>query len=220
MSFENIKILGTSHISSSSIRSIRKAFESHTDLVCVELDPSRFAALVKKDKRISLKNVKSFGVRGFIIGVIGHLVQQKLGKIVGIEPGADMLTAIQLSAKHKLKVYFIDRDIRITLRKITQIPFKEKFRFFMDIILSPFSKKKVKIDISRVPSNKLIDKVMDLLKTRFPSLYNILVQERNQIMANRILTIAKKHPDSKMLVVVGAGHVDGINKILESKSEH
>lgn len=218
MTHTSITIIGTSHISKDSIKNIRNAFEDKPDFVCVELDPQRLFALTSKQKQtISLASIKHIGFKGFLFAVIGKVIQQKLGSVVGITPGADMLEAVKQSAKHKAKVCLVDRDLRITLKRFSKnITWKERFRFVWDLVKSPFDKKqRVKINLSKVPDKELIRFVLGTLKKRYPSVYKTLVDERNKFMARRILFLAKKNPGKKFLVVVGAGHEAGLKKYLD-----
>ena len=70
-------------------------------------------------------------------------VQQKLGKLVGVQPGSDMLTAVILARQYNSKLFLIDQEIELTLSKFSkQITVKEKFQFLKDIFSSIFRKKK------------------------------------------------------------------------------
>ena len=81
---------------------------------------------------------------------------------------------------------------------------------------SPFNKNDIgKIDFTKVPQSQIIDKVMKHVKHRYPSLFKILIDERDRYMAKHLLLIMKDNPEKKILAVVGAGHVKGIKKYLE-----
>src|SRR3989344_3598196 len=117
-----IKIIGTSHIAQQSIQEIKKALsEEQPDIVAVELDVERAVALFQKRRtRISLFQIPTIGVKGFLFATVGHALQQKLGKMVGVSPGSDMKTALELARKQKLQVALIDQPIKITLQKFSQ----------------------------------------------------------------------------------------------------
>jgi len=51
------------------------------------------------------------------------------------------------------------------------------------------------------------------LRHKFPTIYNVLVRERNEYMAKQIHLLISENPDKKILVVVGAGHVRGLQQI-------
>ncbi len=55
------------------------------------------------------------------------------------------------------------------------------------------------------------------MRDNFPSLHRVLIEERNLVMASRLLEIANGNVElvGKTLVLVGMAHVDGIRELLE-----
>lgn len=208
------KLVGTSHISSKSVKDIKKMFlDFEPDAICVELDSQRLYSLLHPNQKSSnFALLKQLGLKGFIFAIISRYAQQKLGKLVGMKPGSDMLFAVELAKNNSLDLYLIDRQIQITIRRLMkQLTFKEKMRFLKDLFLGIFFKKKqakVKINLNEVPSQNMIGELLKQLKHRYPTIYRILVHERNHFMAKRLVTLLKKNPDKKFLVVIGAGHED------------
>ena len=210
-------ILGTSHIANKSIKSVKEKFEEYNpDIIALELDYSRVIALknkVKRPKNITL--LKMLGVKGFLFYIIGELIQQKLGKIVNIQPGAEMLTALRLAEKNNKKVALIDRDIQITLKRFSKhFQKREALKMVFDLIKGLFKKTELELDLTTVPSQDVIDLVLKQTKDNYPSLYKVLIDERDRYMAHKINNLTKVYPESKILAVVGAGHVKGIKRYL------
>ena len=224
MEFKNLQIIGTSHIAKQSVNEIKKAFEEfQPDVVGVELDLQRAKSLMENQKsKISLAAIMEIGVKGYVFAKIGQIVQKKLGKFVGVSPGTEMKTAVMLAAKGKKEVAFIDQPIQITLKKFSKtLTWKEKFRFVADIFKGLlFPKKQIKqygldqFDLSKVPKDELIKKMMGQMKGRYPNVYKSLVGDRNIYMFKRIVKILRTFPDKKVLVIVGAGHKEGIEELL------
>ncbi len=208
---ERVRIVGTSHISAESMEDIKKAFlDFKPDVICVELDRGRLEAMLYPERqRMSLSLVRKVGLRGFLFLLIGRFIQKKLGRMVGIQPGADMLFAVELARNNKLSLRVIDQPMDKTVRKLMkQFTFREFMRLISDIFKGIFfrsSQKKVKIDLRKVPPKKMIIHLMGELKKRYPSFYRILVDERNHFMARHIALHFKK-TTHKQLVVVGAAH--------------
>lgn len=225
MQYKNITIIGTSHIAPSSIKEVKDFIENKKpDIVAIELDRGRYNALTKKAERASfISLVFRIGITGTLFAVIGAYVQNKLGKMIGVEPGADMLSAINAAKKQDIPIYLIDRNIEITLARFSQaFSWKEKFRIIADIFLAVFFKetqiKKYgldKIDLSNVPSKQLISKMMLSIKKRYPSIYRVLIEERNEFMVKMLVSVSAKNPDKTILAVVGAGHEEGMMNILK-----
>jgi len=214
--YKNLYIIGTSHISKQSVKEVESTIITiKPKIVALELDKNRFQALLtKKQEKLKLKHLRTIGLKGFLFGIIAAYLQKKLGKIVGMKPGSEMKKAIILAKKMKIKLALIDQDIQITLKKLSKrITMKEKLRFLKEIILSPFSKEKIKIDLKKVPEKKLIKKLTSKLKKDYPSLYLTLVKERNIIMAKNLNKLMQDY--KLVLAIVGAGHEEDIIKIIK-----
>lgn len=219
-----IKIIGTSHIAAQSIKEIKAAFASFTpDIVAVELDAPRAAALFEGQKhKMTLSQIRVLGLKGYVFAKIGQYVQQKLGKSVGIVPGADMKTALELAREQKLQVALIDQPLPITLRNFSKnLTWKEKGRFVADIIKGLlFPRKQMQkmgldtLDLRKVPEKELVMKMMKILRERYPNVYTTLVEDRNKYMVKKLVQLLRSHPDKKILVVVGAGHKEGMEELL------
>ncbi len=219
-----IKIVGTSHIAAQSIKEIKNSFNSFKpEMVAVELDVQRASALMSGEKRnLSLAAIWALGVKGFLFAKIGQYVQQKLGKSVGIIPGADMKTALELAKEHKLQVAFIDQPLPVTLQNFSkQLTWREKGRFVMDMLKGLFFPKKQmqemgldSFDLCKVPEKELIAKMMKNLQKKYPNVYKTLVEDRNKYMVRKMVQLLRSHPEKRILVVVGAGHKEGMEELL------
>jgi len=220
LSYNNISIIGTSHIARQSLHEIKQAFNTlNPDIVAVELDKNRLAGLLSQQtSNLSPVLIKTIGLQGYIFALLGRFIQKKLGNIVNMKPGADMIMAIKIAKEHKKKIALIDRDIQITLRRFSNhFSAKEKTRLFWDIISAPFTKKRIKINLSKVPEKKIINQLLTQLQHRYPNMYKVLVQERNEYMARALLHINQLHPESKILAIVGAGHEEAILSLVKQQ---
>ncbi|MBI5393108.1 TraB/GumN family protein [Candidatus Woesearchaeota archaeon] len=227
----NIKIIGTSHIAKQSVEEVRKAIEEfQPTIVAVELDSKRYISLMndkqKKKSRFSLGMIPKIGLKGYLFGLIGSYASKKLGSVVGATPGDEMLTAIKEAKKRNLEVALIDQDIEITLSRFSKaLSWKEKWVFLKDIFNSIFRKKKAlaeykelgldleTLDLTQVPSNQFIAVLTTAMKKKYPNIYRVLVSERNTVMVKTLVKMRKKYPEKKILAVVGAGHVEGMEKL-------
>jgi len=223
----NLVLIGSSHISIQSVKEIEERFkELKPDIVAVELDKDRYHTLLTKPKgKVSFYKMMKVGFSGFLFAMIGSWVSKRLGRMVNMEPGADMMHAIKVAQKNQTKIALIDQHINITLSRFSRyLTFREKMRMVGDVIRGLiFPKKELekygieKIDLSKVPSDKLIRKLIGGIKKRYPNIYKVLIHERNVYMANRLYKIMLSHPGHKILAVVGAGHKEGMEKILKKK---
>jgi len=214
IAYKNLKLIGTSHIAISSIKEVKQVIEEDKpDFVGLELDKGRLIGLMSNKKRkIKLKDIIQLGLGGFLFAVFGQWVEEKLGKMVGTKPGGEMKQAVFSSAKVNAKLVMLDRDVRITIKRLMKgITFKEKMRFVWDLIKGFFGQGDVqKFDLRKVPAEKIIEDMIKQVKVRYPSVYRVLIEERNKIMAKRLHNIMVKFPEAKIIAVIGAGHSEGI----------
>jgi pheromone shutdown-related protein TraB len=206
-----IKIIGTSHISPESLKEIQRVIKKEKpDCVAVELDPMRYEA-IRRGEKVTLASVKHIGFRNYFIAKILSIIQNYLGKKTGVMPGTEMLIAVNTAHEVQADVAFIDQDIRKTLNGLRAMKFSEKFKIFLSIF------KKVPIDekfeLNKVPSEKLVEQMIMYLKEASPTLYKVLIVQRNLHMARALTKLDKRY--KKIVAVVGAGHEKGIKKSMK-----
>lgn len=211
-------LVGTSHVAKSAVKKVRSSFkEFNPDVVAVELDPQRLQALLTDAKRSSfLSMVGAVGVRGAFFALIGGALQRKLGAILKMVPGADMLAAVKEAQHHERRVLLIDRDLRITLHRLGK---SLGWREFRQAVKELFKREKLSFKLSDVPSEELVSKLLVEFKHRYPRPYKALVSERNTHMVVALLNYHKARPSDRLLVVVGAGHLEGMRSLLKKRIE-
>ncbi|MDP3698595.1 MAG: TraB/GumN family protein [Nanoarchaeota archaeon] len=220
----NLNIIGTSHIAKQSIEEIKKAVEEfQPQIIAVELDAQRATALMQEQKgKASFRDIRKIGIKGYAFVKIGHYIQQKLGKSVGVSPGSEMKTALEIAHIKNLQVALIDQPINITLKNFSkELTWKEKWRFFSDLVKGLlFPKRQMKnygleeFDLRKVPEEKVILKIINQMKKQYPSIYKTIISDRDKYMVKQLVKIMREHPEKKILAVVGAGHQEGMNKLL------
>ena len=210
--FNQLHLLGTSHIAKQSVEEITEAFARlNPDILAIELDKSRLQALLSGESKVSLKHLPAVGIQGWLFAKLGGWASKKLGKMVGVDPGTEMKTAIELGKEHKKRIALIDQPIEITLKRFSKaLTWKEKGHLIADL----FSKRKETIDLSKVPEEELIAKLIGELKIRYPSIYTVLIEERNAYMVDKLKKLGELYPESIILAIVGAGHVEGMAQLL------
>lgn len=220
MKYKNLIVLGTSHIAKQSIEEIEDIIEKENPfIIALELDRKRAYALTHKaERKASLKDIRKIGINGFLFNVIGAFVEKKLGRYVGIKPGAEMLKAMDTARKKNIKIALIDQDIEITLKRISRyLTWKDKINFVADILKGIIFRKSElrklginELDLTKVPSKQIVRGILKNVKKRYPSFYRVVIEERNKIMANHLKNLMDYYPNSIILAVVGAGHEEEI----------
>jgi len=216
----NIYLIGTAHVSKKSIEEVEEAVSTlHPEGIAVELDNKRFLSLLSnEEKNVDLKKVLKEGnfIRFFIYLILANS-QKKIGEGLGIKPGSEMKKAIEIAGEYGLPIFLIDRDIDITLsRLISRMSFKEKIKILWDLLNASEDDLEVDSDLLKEMVENP-EKFIKLLKEISPTIYEVLVDERDRFMAKKLFELSKGK--NSLLAVVGAGHVNGIKQYLKKLEE-
>jgi len=221
MKYKNLLIIGTSHIAKQSIKEVQDIIaKQEPDIVALELDKKRLAALLSEQKgKVRVRDIKHVGFKGWLFSFIGAWVEKKLGDQVGVSPGSDMIAAFKAARKVKARVALIDQDIEVTLKHFSkELTWKEKWRFFVDIVKGLiFRKTEIGFDLSKVPTQATISKLIKKVRKRYPNIYKVLITERNEVMAANLTNLLVRFPDEKIVAIVGAGHEKDILNLVKRK---
>ena len=222
MKRECLTIIGTAHVSAESVEEVKDAiYEQQPDVVAIELDNGRYIRMKKEmmgiveDDTISVtKIIKENKVGLFLTTTILSYFQSKVGADLDVKPGSEMIGAIEAAEDLKIPIALIDRDINITLqRALNRMGFWEKSKFIIGLITSIFTGDgDEEIDVEELKNPENLDDLMEMFKDEAPSVYEVLVKERDEYLAGRIMQI----PEDKVIAVVGAGHQPGINRFLDN----
>ncbi|MFB6241821.1 MAG: TraB domain-containing protein [Candidatus Nanosalina sp.] len=203
-----IKIYGTSHVSQESIDVIEEAFGEEPDIVALELDPPRLEALMfnghgREGGDLFIRLLEKF--------------QKYIGSKTGLMPGEEMLYAYNRAIQENLDVALVDQDIRVTVQRLKQVRRKEKVKAFGSVILGlllPFGDE---FDLSKIPSGDKVDLLVAEMSESFPEIYEVMMEERNVIMAESLMRLQEDNPDSDIAVFLGAAHKNPVEEILEAE---
>ncbi len=222
MKRELLTIIGTAHVSEESVNEVKDAiYEQHPDIVAIELDRGRYAKIrnkmmgIEEDDNISItKIIKEDKVGLFLVSTLLGYFQSKIGAEVDVNPGSEMIGAIEASQDLGIPIALIDREINITLqRALNKMGFMEKAKFAYGLIASVLGfDDEEEINIEELKNSENIDDMMEIFKDEAPSVYEVLVHERDAYLAGKIMQI----PHDKVIAVVGAGHKPGIEKYLDN----
>lgn len=213
---KTVLLIGTAHISQYSTDLVRKVIEQEApDAVCIELDEKRFAALSKRGnwENLDLKQVvRSRQLATLLVNLILAAYQKKLGGQLGVLPGAELLAAARSAEKMGIPVQLCDRDVRITLRRAWSATSLPKKGYLLFSLLSSL------FDTTDLTEEKLaamrrkdsLSELINELGTALPHTKKVLIDERDIYMAEKI----KSTPGKRLVAVVGAGHMDGITKVI------
>ncbi len=211
---KDIYLIGTAHVSKTSADTVKEFIEEEKpDSVCVELCPSRFQSITNPDKWKEMDIItiiKQKKALLLLVNLILSAFQKRLARQLGIRPGQEMIQAIQSAKDNNINLVLADRDIQVTFTRIwKKLSLFGKLRLFFMLLLSIFNQEEIsEEEIEKLKSEDMLTAALQDLATSFPRLKNTLIDERDQYLAEKI----KNSPGSKIIAVVGAGHVPGIKK--------
>jgi pheromone shutdown-related protein TraB len=217
-----IRIVGTAHVSQQSVDEVRVAIEEYKpDVVAIELDPSRYAALKKQGRDPSVDDVlevKNFNT--LLVQWLMAYLQRKIGFDLGVEPGAEMKAAIDEAEKYGIAIALVDRDIRLTLLRFwNAMGFLEKVKMIWALVISIAEVNNgEEIDVESLKQQDVIDMVMVEFRKFSPNGARALIDERDAYIAHQLVLLKVQRPEGRILAVVGAGHRQGIENYIQNPS--
>ncbi len=217
---DSLRILGTAHVSTASVEAVREQISTYQpDIVAVELCSSRHQALTSNrrlDKEGLLKVVKEGKAPLVLLQSLLAAEQRKMGLDEGQQPGAELLVAVQEAEAADLEVALIDRDIQTTLRRAwKKMRFREKFRILWSLLGEDDDEEGPEVN-ELLENQDLLSSLMEELRTFSPGAGVVLIDERDSFLAGKISSLQTS--DKKILAVVGAGHLKGIEKHLTEQT--
>jgi len=213
-----IVVLGTAHVSRESVDLVRAAIgELRPDAVCVELDPKRFEALARPERfeALDLREVirtRQLATLGLNLALASY--QRSLGVALGVKPGAELLEAARAAEAEGIAVALCDRDVRVTLRRAWRaLSFWKRSLLLATFSAAIFEREELtEEDLRELRRTDVLTRLLTELGEAFPGLKTVLIDERDAYLAERI----RETPGRRLLAVVGAGHVAGLVRALES----
>lgn len=217
-----ITLLGTAHVSRASAEMVKSLLSTgEYDAVAVELCPSRYNALINPDdlaKMDLLKVVKERRVVMVMASLALGAYQQRLAEQFGIEPGAEQREAIRIAQASHRPLLLIDREISTTLKRVAgNLSWWKRFGLFAGLLGGILSKEEVtEAEIEHLKEGDILETTFAEFAEDREDLYIPLIDERDRYMAARLLAEIEEKGHENIIAVVGAGHLKGIARYLET----
>lgn len=219
-------LVGTAHISQASVQEVREVIAREAPaVVAVELDEARFRALTEPDRWKSTKLVDVIKQgKAFLLLAQAFLAsyQRRLGEKFGVQPGSEMLAAIDEAKQRGAELVLADRDIAVTMKRAWgRMGLREKLRItweFMKALTGAAELKggKEELNPDELLKEDALSLMMEELSAFAPSVSDVLVTERDAYLAGRIRDAGAKAGEGKVVAVIGAGHLKGVEAHLRS----
>jgi pheromone shutdown-related protein TraB len=213
-----IVLVGTAHVSRESVGEVTRIIEEEKpDRVCVELDEGRRRSMTGDGswQNLDIGKVLREG-KGFLL--LANLVlasfQRRLGSDLGVKPGEEMLAAVNTAGALGIPCSLCDREISTTLRRAwARTSLWGKNKMLAAMLSSVFSSEKLsREEIEELKQKDMLQSMLDELAGYLPVAKEVLIDERDTYLAEKI----GRAEGTRIVAVVGAGHVPGIVAYLNS----
>jgi pheromone shutdown-related protein TraB len=209
-------LIGTAHVSRESANLVRTVIEQEKpDCVCVELDEKRYESLAGKKRwdALDLKQIiKTKQLSTLVVNLILASYQKRLGAQLGVIPGLELVEAAKAASEFNIPVSLCDREVRVTLRRAWRATsFFKKNYLLATLLTSLFDKTEMSEEkINELKDKDALSELLEELGQALPEIKEVIIDERDTFLSEKI----KEAQGSKIVAVVGAGHVEGIKKAL------
>ncbi|MFW6326096.1 MAG: TraB/GumN family protein [Desulfovermiculus sp.] len=216
---KTVHIVGTAHVSQASVDDVRRTISmTQPDTVCVELCPSRFQAMIQPDdwKKMDIyRVVKEKKSLFLLIQLILSAFYRSIARQLGVQPGAEMLAAVNMAKEQGAGLILADRDVNITLKRVWgYLSWWHKLKMLFHLLTSLILPHNVdEASIEDLKDKDQLEVVMDQMARSYPQVKKRLIDERDLYLAHSV----QNAPGRVVVAVVGAGHVPGMVNALPTR---
>lgn len=213
-------LLGTAHVSRASVTAVTEmAGTGNFDAIAVELCPARHQALTKQQqwKEMDLYRIIREKKAGLVMANLAlGAYQRRIAEQFGIEPGAELKAAADAAIEHDIPLQLIDRDLATTLkRSYRAVPWYKRIMLSTGLLMSTVSSEEIDEEqIEKLKEGDILESTFTEFAEQSPELYEALIAERDRFMAARLRQENTSNAGKRILVVIGAGHLEGLAKYL------
>lgn len=214
---KQIYLVKTAHVSKTSVEDVRACVEEvDPDSICIELDEQRYQKLKDPEawrETDIVKVIKEKQVGYLMVNLILSSFQRRMAKSLDSKTGGEMIEGIKLSEEKKKNLVLADRPIKTTFARIwAKLGTNEKVKLLTAIIGSIFDDEEIsEEDLAKLKEADALEAAMLEISKEFPTVKQVLVDERDQYLAQKIKTA----PGNKVVAIIGAAHAAGIERNLQ-----
>ena len=213
-------LLGTAHVSRASVDSVRElAARNEFDVIAVELCDARHKALTsnRQWRDLDIYRIIREGKAGLVMANLAlGAYQRRIADQFGLEPGAELKAAADAARQRDVPLQLVDRDLATTLRRAYRsVPWYRRLYFTAGLVAGLFTSEELDEEaVERLKEGDILESTFAEFAEQSPELYETLIHERDQYMAAELRRQNAGHEGRRVLVVVGAGHLDGLAREL------
>ncbi len=185
--------------------------EFKPDEVAVELCRSRFDVMKNPQAWQEMDIVKVIREKKSLLlfaNLVMSSIQRRMGEKLDVKPGDEMRAAIEEAEAAGIEIALIDRPVQITLQRAWKsLGAWEKTKFLFSSLTSILSVEDIgEEEIEKLKEKDMLTQAVEEIAKQAPTIKRVLIDERDAYMARKIADLK----GSRVLAVVGAGHMNGI----------
>lgn len=214
---DRVVFVAVIHTDLESVEEARRVVrEIKPTVVAVELDHDRYEYLKNPNEHNELTTMPLTGDTAQDLMHQLAAMEQALGGFTGSNVGDEMMAAIKEGRAIDAKIALVDRPMKKTIQAMMTVPLNELYGL-LDMI--PDVTKDIEeggaFDLmDMLKQDGAVDDIVEQFRTEYPGLTRILIEERDQYVA-KALHFILNDVQGKIVVVLGAGHIQGVKAALE-----
>ena len=199
----SLMIIGTAHVIDLS---------SSLEVYIRDFDPTCIALELDRERWIALQTNSQSSGAPFFLRLLSR-IQKHLGDSFGSSPGSEMLVAGKIARALGADIKLIDKPILVTLRDAWKnMPWIEFWRLIKDIIFSFVGRGDTNFEDSLL-SGDFTEELREF-SANYPTIKSHLIDRRDTYMSKNLVKILRGNHDSRIVAIVGEGHVEGMKSKL------
>ena len=179
-----------------------------------EFNPNSIALELDRDRWFALQSQTQTPGGPFFLRILAR-IQKYLGESFGSSPGAEMLVAANIARSLNAEINLIDKPILPTIIGAWKnMPWIELWRIIKDSLFSFIGKGNVNFSGSMRTGD--FSKELEEFSVNYPVIKSHLIDRRDTYMSKNLIKLFRKNSDSRIVAIVGEGHVEGMARKLSS----
>jgi pheromone shutdown protein TraB len=217
---ERIVFVSVIHTDLESVNKARRVVrETRPEVVAVELDHDRYNQLMNHPEHGEIQDPSSGDMAQDLMQQLA-ILESSLGDITGSNVGDEMMAAIEEGRAIGAKIALVDRPISATVQAMMQVPVEEIYKLTS---MLPDATKDIEEGgasdlLSMLKEDGAVDDIVSQFKSEFPGLTHVLIEQRDQYVAEALHFILND-VQGKIVAVLGAGHIQGVINALKHLSK-
>ncbi len=207
-----VLLVGVAHVVDLESPLRRVLGERELDGVALELDEERARQL------LAPPGAGAPGGRGsapILLRLWGQL-QKRLGDSLGAGAGGEMRAAANVARERQLPIFLIDDPIRETIRRLLgSLSFKERISLLVGGIVGLVIPTKL-VEQQLEEYTEAPGDYLEAVRAAYPSVARVLLDDRNEHMAERLRAL-RGRGFGRIAAVVGDAHLPGLTEALRRR---